>query len=213
MASHPNGTNSRISSWCVYIGNTSSIDELCLVQYCSKFGTVVSCSLESCPPEKRPFCDFRIVRFATEEQLQNFLHHPHHQIESLVLDVKCYRTLLDNCDMLNVERKLFVGPISNPSNINTIVQFYKLIDGALQYRHAQYEGQLQILIDFSNRQFIRTVIQQQTIPSMIDNEVLSIYPAVHPKEFVSKIMSTTSNKHCQLRIHGLTENITERVLM
>jgi len=195
-------------SLCVYIGNTSSFDDQILINYCSQFGQIVSCSIDNCPDNKRLFCDFRIIEFRTKQQLEYFLHRSIHKIGSIILDIKLYKNILDNSEILNIDRKLFIGPILNSNNINTIVQFYKLIDPNLQYcLSLQY-----ILIEFSSRQYVRTIIQQKTIPKTIDNQIFTIHTPIHPKELISKKISIKKNQY-QICINGLTDQITENILM
>jgi hypothetical protein len=194
-------------SLCVYIGNTSSIDDQLLINYCSQYGTILSCS-----HEKRLFCDFRIIEFSNNQQLEDFLRISTHKIGSIILDVKLYQDLLDNFQLLNIDRKLFIGPILNSNNINTIVQYYKLIDPRLQHCLSKQDKQIYILIEFSNRQYIRTIIQQQTIPTTYDNQIFTIHAPVHPKELINKQIPIRNNQ-CQLCINGLNEKITENMLM
>ena len=200
------------SSLCVYIGNISSFDDQSLINYCSQFGTILSCTIANCPRDKRSFCDFRIIEFATKDQLEKFLHVSIHQIGSTILNVKFYEDLLDNCEILNIDRKLYIGPILNSNHINTIVQFYKIIDPTLQYCISRQDKQTYILIEFSNRQYIRTIIQQKTIPKTIDNQIFTIHTAVNPKELLTKKISTNSSRY-QICVNGLTDQITETILM
>jgi hypothetical protein len=201
-------------SLCVYVGNTSSFDDQTLINYCSQYGEIVSCSIENCPNEKRLFCDFRIIEFATKQQLDYFLNISIHKIGSIILDVKYYKNLLENFEILNIDRKLFIGPILtlNSNNINTIVQFYKLIDRNLQYCLSNQNNQIYILIEFSNRQYMRTIIQQNTIPKTLDNQIFNIHTPIHPKEFISKRILTKKNQY-QICIQGLTDQINENILM
>jgi hypothetical protein len=195
-------------SLCVYIGNTSSFDDQSLINYCSKYGTILSCSIGNCPREKRSFCDFRIIEFANKQQLEYFLSISTHEIGSIRFDVKLYENLLDNSQLLNIDRKLFIGPILNPNEINPLVQFYKIIDPTLQYCLSRQDKQIYILMEFNNRQYIRTIIQQKTIPKTIDNQIYNIHAAVHPKEVIN-----TRNSEYQICVRGLTETITEDMLM
>jgi len=199
-------------SLCVYIGNTSSFDDQILINYCSQFGQIISCSIDNCPDDKRLFCDFRIIEFATKQQLEYFLHRSIHKIGSIILDIKLYKNILDNSEILNIDRKIFIGPILNSNNINTIVQFYKLIDPNLQYYLSLQYNQRYILIEFSSRQYVRTIIQQKTIPKTIDNQIFTIHTPIHPKELISKKISTKKNQY-QICINGLTDQINENILM
>ncbi|CAF3096562.1 unnamed protein product, partial [Rotaria sp. Silwood2] len=134
-------------SLCVYIGNTCSFDDKILINYCSQYGEIVSCSIDKCSNEKRPFCDFRIIEFSNKKELENFLKINSHQINSIKLDVKLYKNLLNNIDILNIDRKLFIGPILNSNDINIIIEFYKIIDPTLQYKISRQDKQIYILIE------------------------------------------------------------------
>lgn len=192
-------------SLCVYIGNISSIDEQTLINYCAKFGTILSCSIANCPDEQRSFCDFRFVEFTSKDEFDAFLNFPQHGIDSIKLDVKTYENLLKNFELLNSNRKLFVGPIVNQKDIKTVTQFYKIIDPSLCHCLSRQTDQVYILIEFSTPQYLRTIIQQQTIPKTIDNQIFTIHPAVHPKDHIQ-----VTGK---LRVYGLTEKISEQILL
>ncbi|UJR13490.1 hypothetical protein I4U23_000504 [Adineta vaga] len=206
-------TSIRNTSLCIYIGNTSSIDDQVLLNYCSKFGTILSCSIAECPDDKRLFCDFRIIEFSNQQHFEQFLNFPQHGIDSIKLDIISYENLLNNFDLLNLDRKLFVGPIINQNDIKTIVQFYKIIDSLLHHCLSRQQNQVYILIEFSSRQYIRTIIQQQTIPKTIDNQIFTIHPAVHPKEFTIEKNRLTLNVHHQIYVNGLTDKISEKMLI
>ncbi|CAF1192050.1 unnamed protein product [Adineta steineri] len=212
MTSNFNQSSLRNPSLCVYIGNTSSFDDQILIDYCSKFGTIVSCSIDNCPNEKRIFCDFHIVEFATKQQLESFFNKPIHQIDSIILDVKLYEKLIENFEILNIDRKLFIGPIIDLNDINIITEFYKQIDPILQYYISSHGTQTYVLIEFSNRQHIRTIIQQQIIPKTVDNKMFAIHTAIHPKEFINKKLFAT-NSQSQICINGITDQITEKMLI
>lgn len=212
MTSTVNRSSFRNLSLCVYIGNTASFDDQILINYCSEFGTILSCSILNCPEEKRSFCDFRIVEFATRQQLDYFLDRSLHKIGSITLDVKFYEDLLENVEILNIDRKLFIGPICNTNNISAIVQFYKLIDPNLSSCLSRQNNQTFILLESSNRQYIRTIVQQKTIPQTFDNQIFTIHLPIHPKELITK-RTSTRNKRNQIYVKGLTDQITENLLM
>jgi hypothetical protein len=194
-------------SFCVYIGNTTSIDDKTVFNYCSRFGTILPSSFE-----KEKFCDFHIIEFVNNEQLERFLNINIHEIDRITLDVKLYKQILINNDILNIDRKFFIGPILNPNDENIIVQFYKTIDSTLQYCSSKQDNQIYLLVEFNNRQTITTIIEKQTIPITTEQRKFFIFKPIHPKQFVNKIISM-KNKQNQIFIHGLTDNITETMLM
>ncbi|CAF5057433.1 unnamed protein product [Rotaria sp. Silwood1] len=199
-------------SLCVYIGNTCSFDDDILINYCSQYGRIISCTIDKCPNEKRIFCDFRIIEFSNKEELEKFLHISLHKIDLIELDIKLYKNLLDNIDILNIDRKIFIGPIFNLNDINIIIEFYKLIDQKIKSYISKQNKQIYILIDFSNREFIRTIIKQKTIPKIIDNQILNIHTAINPKEYLKNNISLENNHH-QIMIYGLNDYINENILM
>ena len=77
-------------SLCVYLGNTSAVDDQALLNYCVQFNTNVPCLLDEPSREKWLFCDFRIMEFSTDEQLKTFLDVPIHKIDGIILDVQFY---------------------------------------------------------------------------------------------------------------------------
>ena len=192
--------SSRLSlknlSLCVYIGNTSSVDDQILINYCSQFGKILSCT----PNNKPSFYDFRIIEFAVKHQLDQFINQSLHKLGSIILDVKLYENLFNNIEISNFDRKIFIGPIINSNHINLVVQFYKLIDPNLTFCLSQ---QGYILIEFSSRQYIRTIIQQKTIPQTFDNQIFTIHLPVHPKELIRNL----------IYIQGLNGRITTKILM
>ena len=87
-------------SFCIYIGNTTPIDDQTLLNYCSRFGTV-----RSSPFGREQFCDFHLIEFANYEQSQRFLNQNNHEINRIVLDVRFYKHILTHHDILNIDRK------------------------------------------------------------------------------------------------------------
>ncbi|CAF0779298.1 unnamed protein product [Rotaria sp. Silwood1] len=207
MASTLNITSFKNLSLCVYIGNTSALDDRTLLAYCSRFGTIVSSSFE-----KEKFCDFHIIEYAKYEQLERFLNEKIHEINTILLDVKLYKTILTNNAILNIDRKFFIGPILNSNDIHIIIEFYKKIDAALRHCLSQQDKQVYLLFELNNRQSVTTIFEKQTIPITTEHRNFSIYRPLHPKEFVNKIIST-KNKENQIHIHGLTNKITETMLI
>lgn len=197
---------------CVYIGNTASIDEQILFNYCSQYGPILSCGIGSCPWEKRFYCDFRIVQYMNEEHMKNFLLKSPHRIANTNLDVKSYKDLMNNVvDLLNIDRKLFVGPIGPNNSINNIIEFYRKIDVHLQCLISKQFQQTYLLFEFSTRQYIRNILEQKIIPKCFDHQSLIIHPAMNPIELIKKKI-LSKNRQCQIIIRGLNEKINEKLL-
>jgi hypothetical protein len=208
MTSNSTESSFKNLSLCVYIGNTSSIDDQILFNYCSRFGRIISSSSFL----KERFCDFHIIEFENDEQLKTFLEETIHQIDRLKLDVKLYKHILINNDILNLDRKFFIGPIINSKDINTIVEFYKILDPTLHYALTKQDKQSYLLVEFNNRQSVTTIFEKQTIPVTVEHRKFFIHKPLHPKQFRNKIISM-NNKQNQIYIHGLTDYITETLLM
>lgn len=194
-------------SLCVYIGNTTAIDDSTLLNYCSHFGAINFSSLK-----QEKFCDFHLIEFLNVEQLNKFLKIKIHEINRIKLDIKSYTNALTSNDILNIDRKFYLGPILNSKDENIIIQFYKTIDPTLEYYLSKQNDQKYILFEFNNRQTITRIFEKQTIPIVNDNKKISLYKPRHPKEFVNKIISM-KNKQNQIYIYGLNNQINETILM
>ena len=195
-------------SFCIYIGNTSSIDEETLCNYCSRFGTIRT--LPSFVNEK--FCDFHIIEFATGEQTQRFLNLPNHQINRKQLEVRSYKHILAYPDTLNIDQKFYIGPIHRSRDENSIVQYYKNIDPILQYCSFKQNEQVYLLFELSNRHLVATIFERQRKPLLHERQGLTLYKPIHPKQFRTRIISM-KNKDNQIKIDGLNSRITETMLM
>lgn len=195
-------------SFCIYIGNTSSITDEILKNYCSQFGTIRTSS--STTNEK--FCDFHLIEFSNGEQTQRFLCSNNHQINRIQLDVRSYKHLLIYQDYLDIDRKFYIGPIQRSRDENAIVQFYKSIDSKLQYYSVKQDEEIYLLFQLSNRQLLATIFERQRIPIVHERNRLNIYKPTHPKQFRNRILSM-KNKDNQIRVDGLTSRITETMLM
>ena len=191
----------------VYIGNTSSLDDQLVFDYCSRFGSLVP---QSCVKEK--FCDFHTVEFSDRQQLDHFLQVPRHEINRIPVDVKLYKHLLNAGDIFSVDRKLFVGPIVEPTDVLTIVQFYQMMDSQLHYGLSKHGEQTYLLIEFTSRRFITAIFEKQAIPGTPDQRTFTIHKPVNPRKF-ARTMVRSKNMHQQIFISGLTEAISETLLM
>ena len=193
-------------SSCVYIGNTSLFDDATLLRYCSTVENVVSFLF------MRPkFSDFRIVEFSTPEIANRFVKTAH-MIDGISLDVRFYKDLLRRTDHLNTDQKLFVGPIRDTADTESILKFYKKIDRKLTHNSSIITGKHYILIKFSSAEFSNRVIDKELIPSIRDQQTLSIEKVFHPKNIVYKIFSLV-NESNKIYIRGLTHQIDEAMLM
>lgn len=193
---------------CIYIGNTTSIDETVLLNYCAQFGAIASSLFI-----KDKFLDFNIIEYKTTEQFERFINCHHHRINDVQLDVRLYKQLLTNNETLHIDRKFFLGPILNSKDEKAVIQFYKEIDSTMQYYALKQEQIHYLLLEFNNRQTITRIFDKESKPqSPNDYHVYSIFKPLHPKQFVYRIISM-ENKQNQILIHGLTKSITQKVLM
>ena len=195
-------------SLCVYIGNTTSINESILLSYCSQFGSIVTHGFA-----KEKFCDFHLIEFADYEQLTNFLRIPNHKLERYTLEVKLYKNVLMNHDELNLNRKFYIGPIRTQNDIHRVIEFYQKIDPRVQYSLLKQNNEEDyLLFEFATRQSISRIFDRNLIPNLNEHRKLCLSKPFHPKQLVNKIISM-NNKTNQIHVHGLTSKITDEILM
>lgn len=197
------------SSLRVYLGNCSSVDDQTLIKYCSSFGRVRSCSVGQCPTEKRAFCDFRLLEFVDQLSVERFLGVGPHRIGHVLLDVHSFDRLVHNFDLLNIDRKLFLGPIGKSTDVQTIVDFYRTIDPHLQHCLTRSSSEETfVLLELTNRQLTRTILERRPLP----DRIVDIHPAVHPKDFLTKRTPAKNHEQRQIFIEGLNEKTNEKIL-
>ncbi|CAF1078726.1 unnamed protein product [Adineta ricciae] len=194
-------------SLCVYIGNSTSINESILLSYCSQFGSIVTYWF---PKEK--FCDFHLIEFADYEQLTNFLRIPNHKLDRYTLEVKLYKHILMNHDELNLDRKFYIGPIRTQNDIHRIIEFYQKIDPTMQYFLSKQNEEDYLLLEFATRQSISRIFDRNLIPNLNEHRKLCLSKPFHPKQLVNKIISM-NDKTNQIHVHGLTSKITDEILI
>ena len=195
-------------SFCIYIGNTSSINEENLFNYCLQFGIIRTPSSFS----REKFCDFHLIEFSNAEQTQRFLSQNNHQINRIRLDVRSYKYILNHQDVLNIDRKFYIGPIHRAKDEHSIVQFYRTIDPTLQYSSLRQDQQVYLLFELNNRQLVTMIFERQRVPNGHEYRSLALYKPTHPKQFRHRIISM-KNRSNQINVEGLTRRITEAMLM
>lgn len=195
-------------SFCIYIGNTSSINDETLVNYCLQFGTIRTPSLLS----RENFCDFHIIEFSNADQTQRFLNQTNHQINRIRLDVRSYKYILSHYDVLNIDRKFYIGPIHRAKDQHSIVQFYRSIDPTLHYLSLKQDEQVYVLFELNNRQLVTMIFERQRIPNGHEYRSLNLCKPTHPKQFRHRIISM-KNRSNQIIVEGLTRRITDAMLM
>ena len=133
-------------SLCVYIRNTSTIDDEILVKYCSRYGRIRLYQIQ----------DSRLVEFENIDEMNLFLQVSSHRIDSVVLEVKLYKDLPES---LNFDRKIYIGPIDDRDQLNSIIDSYKSIDQNLISKVIENKY---LLIEFTNDEFRKTKTKNST---------------------------------------------------
>jgi hypothetical protein len=170
MASNQRLYTCKYLSLCVYIGNTGSLTNEILFEYCSNYGTIVGSLFNN-----EQFCDFRLIEFACDEQVKAFLRASEHRIDRICLEVKLYSDLFTELDLLSIDRKFFIGPIQESRDVTIIVEFYKTVDSQLQHYACKQDNEIYLLLQFCNRQYVSKILEKRTMPSIRDRHMFKIH--------------------------------------
>lgn len=116
--------SNKSESTTVYIGNTRTISNECLHEYCSKFGLVIDCSRRLLSSEQEFLVDFTFVRFLNIQSSTKFLSTPTHIFNNGInLDVRPFSDILHTAVPLHVDRKICIKNLPNHVSVNDVKKY------------------------------------------------------------------------------------------
>ncbi|CAF1330733.1 unnamed protein product [Adineta steineri] len=110
----------------MYIGNTRTISNECLVEYCSKFGLILDCSRRLLSSEQTYLVDFTFVRFLNVQSALKFLSTSNHTLNNgITLDVRPFNEILHTAVPLYVDRKICIENLPGHISLNDIKKYLR----------------------------------------------------------------------------------------
>ena len=176
--------NSKLESTTVYLGNTRTISNEYILEYCSKFGLVLDCSRRLLSSEQIHLVDFTFVRFLNAQSLSKFLSISSHTLNNgIVLDVRPFNEILYPTVPLHVDRKICINNISSHISLNDIRKYLRTF-GTIKQANSEINNNEQklIYIEFESAASRNKLLKGKIKIHRIRDQILDILPLVRPTD-------------------------------
>jgi hypothetical protein len=172
--------NNKSESTTVYLGNTRTITNEYLHEYCSKYGLVLDCSRRLKSPEQISLVDFTFVRFLNSQTLSKFLSTTSHILNNGInLDVRPFNEILHTAVPLHVDRKICIENLPGNISINDIKKYLRPFGTIKQINS---DEQKNIYIEFDSISSRNKLLKGKIKYHRIRDHILNILPLLRPTD-------------------------------
>jgi len=179
-----NNSNNKSESTTVYLGNTRTISNEYLHEYCSKFGLILDCSRRLLSSEQNHLVDFTFVRFLNKQSLLKFLSTSSHILNNgIILDVRPFNEILHPAVPLNVDRKICIQNLSSNISLNDIKKYLRSF-GTIKQTTSEINDneQKNIYIEFESAATRNKLLKGKIKHHRIRDHTLNILPLLRPTD-------------------------------
>jgi hypothetical protein len=176
--------NNKSESTTVYLGNTRTIKNEYLLEYCSKFGLVLDCSRRLLSSEQIHLVDFTFVRFLNVQSSLKFLRTSSHILNNgIILDVRPFNEILHPAVPLYVDRKICIENLPNNISLNDIKKYLRTF-GTIKQANSEIDNNEQryIYIEFESAATRNKLLKGKIKYHCIGNYILQILPLLRPTD-------------------------------
>ncbi len=174
----------KSESTTVYLGNTHTIPNEYLHEYCSKFGLVLDCSRRLKSSEQVHLVDFTFVRFFNSQTLAKFLSTASHSLNNgILLDVRPFNEILHPAVPLYVDRKICIQHLPSHISLNDIKKYLRTF-GTIKHAHSEINENEQklIYIEFESPATRNKLLKGKIKHHRIREHILDISPLLRPTD-------------------------------
>jgi len=179
-----NSNNNKSESTTVYLGNTRTISNEYLLEYCSKFGLVIDCSRRLLSSEQIHLVDFTFVRFLNAQSSSKFLSTSSHILNNgIILDVRPFNEILHRAVPLYVDRKICIENLPSNISLNDIKKYLRTF-GTIKQANSEIDNNEQryIYIEFESAATRNKLLKGKIKYHRIRNHILQISPLLRPTD-------------------------------
>ncbi|CAF0867853.1 unnamed protein product [Rotaria sordida] len=179
-----NNNKNKSESTTVYLGNTRTISNEYLLEYCSKFGLVLDCSRRLLSSEQTPLVDFTFVRFLNAQSSLKFLStSPHILNNGISLDVRSFNDILHTAVPLYVDRKICIKNLSSNISLNDIKKYLRTF-GTIKQANSEinHNEEKNIYIEFESAATRNKLLKGKIKFHRIHDHILDILPLLRPTD-------------------------------
>jgi len=179
-----NNNNNKSESTTVYLGNTRTITNEYLLEYCSKFGLVLDCSRRLLSSQQIHLVDFTFVRFLNVQSSSKFLSTSSHILNNgIILDVRPFNEILHPAVPLYVDRKICIENLPSNISLNDIKKYLRTF-GTIKQANSEIDNNEQryIYIEFESAATRNKLLKGKIKYHRIQNHILQISPLLRPTD-------------------------------
>jgi hypothetical protein len=176
--------NNKSESTTVYLGNTRTISNESILEYCSKYGLVFDCSRRLSSSQQNHLVDFTFVRFLNAQSSSKFLSMSSHTLNNgISLDVRPFNEIIHLAVPLYVDRKICINNV--PSNISlSDIRKYLRTFGTIKQANLEINDNEQrlIYIEFESAASRNKLLKGKIKFHRIRDHILDILPLLRPTD-------------------------------
>ncbi|CAF4194781.1 unnamed protein product [Rotaria sp. Silwood2] len=176
--------NNKSESTTVYLGNTRTVSNEYLFEYCSKFGLVLDCSRRLLFPEQVPLVDFTFVRFLNAQSSLKFLSTSSHILNNGIhLEVRPFSDILHTAVLLHVDRKIFIKNFPSHISLSDIKKYLRTF-GTIKQANSEINDNEEkyIYIEFESAATRNKLLKGKIKYHRICDHTLDILPLLRPTD-------------------------------
>jgi hypothetical protein len=176
--------NSKSDSTTVYLGNTRTVSNEYLTEYCSKFGLILDCSRRLKSIDQTDLVDFTFVRFLNCQSSSKFLSTSSHILNNgIILDVRPFDEILHPTVPLHVDRKICIQHLPSHISLNDIKKYLRTF-GTIKQVNSQINDheQKNIYVEFESASTRNKLLKGKMKYHRIRDRILNILPLLRPTD-------------------------------
>lgn len=177
-------TNTKPESTTVYLGNTRTITNEYLHEYCSNYGLITKCSRCLLSSEQNHLVDFTFVRFLNIQSTKKFLSISSHTLNNgISLDVRSFNDIHHLAVPLHVDKKICIENLPSNISLNDIKKYLRTFGTIKQINSEINEDQQRnIYIEFESSAMRNKLLKGKIRFHRIRDHTLKILPLLRPTD-------------------------------
>lgn len=171
-------------STTIYLGNTRTVSNDSLLEYCSKFGLILDCSRRLKTADQIDLVDFTFLRFLNAQSVTKFLSISSHTLNNgIILDVRPFDDILHTAVPLHVDRKILIRNLSNEISLSEVKKYLRTF-GTIQNINMDMNEQEErrIFVEFESAAARNKLLKGKIKYHRIRDRVLNILPFLRPTD-------------------------------
>jgi hypothetical protein len=178
-------TNERKSDLTtIYLGNTRTVSNDYLFNYCSKFGFVLDCSRRLISSDQLYLVDFTFVRFLTIESARTFLSIDIHTLDNgITLDVRPFHEIVHTAVPLHVDRKICIRHVPSHVSLNDLRKYLRTF-GSIKQANSDIDENEQrfVYIEFESAASRNKLLKGKVKSHRVRDHSLNIASLLRPTD-------------------------------